>query len=104
MKSHRVEAESINQEATNLGTFLTTDMAMMCAYYSNLNMLKSNWKEQVSDNLGDAVTIEPSFLLINLIWERPGDGDWRLFINVPGNPIFAVLFFVLQKGLSFCIR
>ena len=104
VRAHRRKAKVISDDATKLGSFLTTDQAMMCAYFSNLKMLRDLNKEPMVQALEDGVTLQPSFLFVNLLWERPGDGAWRLFINIPGNPFVAAFVFVLQKLYYFIFQ
>jgi hypothetical protein len=85
VRSHRREAALLNSRSSQVGLRRTTDEAVLCAYRSALEPL-ARWGSLTTEKEDDGDPVQPSGVWWTVLWERPGNGNWRLFVNVPGDP------------------
>ena len=74
--------------------------AIECAVWKNIETLlelknyegslailtEANNKNDAKQHWNRPLLLEPAYVYKTLIWERPGNSDWRLYVNIPGKP------------------
>jgi hypothetical protein len=116
-KKNVKKINEIRENAMREGLFRTSAESIECAVWKNIDTLiklkkykgfftTSKESRSNEDLTTQPLLIEPAYVFRTLIWERPGNGDWRLFINIPGKPrqIYVGIFLLLLNiMIYYCV-
>ena len=99
-KKNSKQIKAIRKNSIDIGLFRSSSEAIECAVWKNIETLlelknyegslailtEANNKNDAKQHWNRPLLLEPAYVYKTLIWERPGNSDWRLYVNIPGKP------------------